>query len=309
MAQKIATVFGGSGFLGRYIVSELLKEGYAVKIVSRTPERAKQVCTSGTVGQVTFMQGNLRSDASVKKCVKGSDLVINSVGILFEYGKQKFPAIHGQGAERIAKACKAYGVKRLIHISALGVDRATKSFYARTKIHGEKAVMAAFPAANILRPSIIFGPEDGFFNMFARMAMVFPYFMPLIGGGKTRFQPVYVVDVAKAVIKIINTPQTQGKSYELGGPRAYSFRQLIEFILYTTERKKILFPIPFAVAKVEATFLELLPHPLLTRDQVTLLKTDNIVRDKENGFISLGIEPKCIEEIVPSYLAKYKKNS
>jgi len=307
MSQKTVAIFGGSGFLGRYLARELLEKGYAVNIISRTPHRASEIATAGAVGQTAFTVGNIRNEDSIRKSISGAHCVINLTGILFERGKQRFPAIHAQAAERIAKLAKETGVKNLVHVSSLGVDRATKSLYARTKITGEKAVMAAFPKATIIRPSTFFGPEDKFFNMFASLLRFSP-FMPLIGGGITKFQPVYVVDVAKAIVETLENETSKGKIYEFGGPKIYSFKQLLEFIMEKTGHKRMFIPIPFSVAKVHAAFMELFPVPLVTRDQVTMLKTDNVVRETENTILALGIKPKSIEEIVPGYLERYKKN-
>lgn len=302
MKQKIVTIFGGTGFVGTYAVEELAKTGVSLKVVSRDPDNGLKVKTAGRVGQVALVQGNLRNEASVRQAVQGSDVVINLVGLLFEHGKQNFTAIHAQGAEFLAKAAKEAGVKQFIHVSALGVDKSSQSKYARTKLTGEKAVRAAFPEATLIRPSIIFGPEDNFFNMFARMASFSP-FLPLIGGGKTKFQPVYVADVAKAVAAVVANPDFSGKALELGGPKTYSFKELMELLLHTLRKKRCLLPVPFAFASLKAFFLEFMPHPPLTRDQVQLLKIDNVVNPQALGFKELGIKPTAVESVLPGYLA------
>lgn len=305
MKHRLITVFGGSGFVGSYIVRELAKTGALIRVVSRNPDRASHVKTAGSPGQIALVQANIRDENSVKAAVAGTDIVINLVGLLFERGKQNFSAVHAQAAESLAKKAKAAGVKRFIHMSSLGVDTSAHSKYARTKLNGEKAVMAAFPEATIIRPSIIFGAEDNFFNRFAQMATFLP-FLPLIGGGKTRYQPVYVGDVAKAFAAAINRPETAGNVYELGGPDIYTFRDLMHVMLSTIDRKTYLLSIPFFLASFEAAFLELLPHPLLTRDQVQSLKRDSIVRQDAKGFEQLGIKPVNLESILPAYLGRYR---
>lgn len=304
MKQKIVTVFGGTGFVGSYIVEELAKTGVSIKVVSRDPERAMPIKTAGTAGQIVLAQANLHNEASVRRAVENSEVVINLVGILFESGKQNFTAVHSQGAELLAKAAKEAGVKRFIHMSALGIDKPSQSKYARTKLTGEKAVHAAFPDATIIRPSVIFGHEDNFFNKFAEMASFSP-FLPLIGSGKTKFQPVYVGDIAKAFAKVVSNPYTAGKTYELGGPDVYTFRELMELMLRTIHKKRLLVSVPYSIASLKAAFLELLPHPLLTRDQVQLLKVDNIVSDRSLTFKDLGITPTALESIIPNYLERY----
>lgn len=300
----IITVFGGTGFVGAYVVKELAKTGAVIRVVSRNPDRALELKTAGSPGQIGLMQGNIRNHESVKKAVEGSDVVINLVGLLFEQGKQNFSAIHAQAAESLAKAAKNAGVKRFIHMSALGVDKSSHSKYARTKLNGEKAVVAAFPGATVIRPSVIFGAEDNFFNRFARMAVCMP-FLPLIGGGKTKFQPVFVGDVARAFAAVVGDDTTAGKIYELGGPSVYSFHDLMDITLSILGRKRILLPVPFFVASLEAALLELLPHPLLTRDQVQLLKRDNVVSGATLSFKDLKLTPVNLESVVPGYLARY----
>jgi len=307
----LVTVFGGSGFVGRYVVQHLAHQGHRVRAAVRRPVLAEFLRTYGDVGQVQPVQANVRDDRSVAAAVHGADAVINLVGLMYESGKQRFADVHAVGAGRVARAAAAAGVRRMVQVSAIGADPGSTAEYARTKHAGEVAVREAFPTATILRPSIVFGPEDGFFNRFAGLARLLPV-LPLIGGGETRFQPVYVRDVASAVAQAaVGVPEPL---YELGGPRAYSFRQLLEYILEQTERKCLLLPLPFEIARFEAFFLEmgaslLLRAPMLTRDQVELLRTDNVVRPGMPGLEQLGIEPTAIEAIVPTYLRRYRKGS
>lgn len=303
----IATVFGGSGFIGGYVAAALAKAGYRVQIVSRNPERAGWVKTAAAAGQVVLRHGNIRDAVSVEQCIKGSEVVVNCVGALSESGKQSFPALHAQAAERIAQFSAQAGVKHLIHISALGVEKAARSKYARSKANGEKAVLAAFPAAVILRPSVVFGPEDRFFNLFAQISRFSPV-LPLIGGGKTQFQPVYVGDIADAVVAVLEAPKFRGKMLELGGPKTYSYREIMQFIIEQTGRHCLMVPLPFPIAALKAALLELFPQPLLTVDQVKLLHYDNIVAPGQSGFKDLGITPRSVEAIVPGYLSRYRRH-
>lgn len=305
--QKIITIVGGTGFLGRYVVWQLAKAGYTMRVISRNPDAALPLKTAGAVGQIVLMSGNLAEPESFIGKLENSYAVINLVGILFESGGQKFTKLHAQGAEALAQMAYQAGAERFIHVSALGVDKASGSNYARSKALGEKAVLAAFPDATILRPSIIFGPEDNFFNQFATMASLFPA-LPLIGGGNTRFQPVYAGDVAKAIAACLTRPEVKGQTYELGGPYIYSFRQILEFILHTIGKDRTLMPIPSSIATVMGGVGELLPRPPLTRDQVRLLQYDNVVSDNANRFADLGITPTAVESIVPEYLARFRKN-
>jgi NADH dehydrogenase len=305
MARGLVTVFGGSGFIGRYVVQRLARAGWQVRVAVRRPNEALFLKTSGDVGQVTPVAANIRDDRSVAAAVAGADAVINLVGILYASGKQSFDAVQAKGAARIAAAAKAAGAKRFIQISAIGADPASDSAYARSKAEGEQAVKLAFANATILRPSIVFGPEDDFFNRFARMAMMSPA-LPLIGGGHTRFQPVYVADVADAVARALEDDGTMGKTYELGGPRSYTFRALMDMLLKEIGRCRLLVPLPFALATLKASFLQLLPIKLLTVDQVRLLKRDNVVGANALGFKDLGLTPTALEAILPSYLDQYR---
>jgi len=306
MSVTSATIFGGSGFLGRYVVHELARSGIAIRVASRHPDRALFLKTAGNVGQITPVATNVRDDASVASALAGADLVVNLVGILNEGGRQTFDAIHRESAGRIARAARAAGVGRLIHVSAIGADPDSDASYSRSKAAGEKAVREAFPEATIVRPSLMFGPEDEFFNRFAMFARLLPV-LPLIGGGGTRFQPVYAVDVAAAIAAIAADPTSAGETYELGGPRVYSFKELMECLLDQIGRRRLLVPLPFAVARLQARFLELLPDPPLTRDQVALLKTDNVPGGDCPGLADLGVAATALEVVLPTYLARYRR--
>ena len=306
MAYSVVTVFGGAGFLGRSIVSALARQGAHVRVACRRPDEALRCKPMGDVGQVAPIAANIRDDASVAAAVDGADAVINLVGILYESGRQRFDAVHRDGAGRIARAAASAGVAQLVHVSAIGADPRATSDYARSKGEGEQAVKAAFDRAVILRPSIMFGPDDNFFNRFAALARIAPV-LPLIGGGDTRFQPAYVCDVADAVVAALTNPDTAGRTYELGGPQIYTFRQLLELLLAVIERKRLLVPVPFWAAMAKAYFLELLPIPPLTRDQVRLLHHDNVVTEGVAGFADLGIAPTAPEVILPTYLSRYRR--
>ncbi|MEZ5691452.1 MAG: complex I NDUFA9 subunit family protein [Rickettsiales bacterium] len=307
MEQRVVTILGGAGFLGTYVTRRLASAGYRIRVISRNANKASHLYSCGNVGQIHVISSDINSPESYSDILQGSHAVINLVGILFESGKQKFTKIHSIAAEKLAIAAKNAGVKRLIHISALGVDHEYGSGYARSKILGELAVLSAFPDTTVLRPSVIFGAEDNFFNKFAKMANISP-FLPLIGGGKTLFQPVYVDDVARAIEKCLAEPNTQGETYELGGSKIYSFKQILEYIMEVTNQKRILMPLPFSVASFIAAFFEYMPNPPLTRDQVKLLKYNNTVNDSAKKFEHLSISPTSVEMIVPKYLSIYNKN-
>lgn len=305
MARGLVTVFGGSGFIGRYVVQRLARAGWQVRVAVRRPDEALFLKTAGDVGQVTPVVANIRDDASVAAAVRGADAVVNLVGILYSSGRQTFDAVHAKGAGRAAAAAKAAGATRFIQISAIGADLQSAASYAKSKAAGEQAVKAAFAGATILRPSIVFGPEDEFFNRFARLAMLSPA-LPLIGGGQTKFQPVFVADIAAAVEKALDDETTAGKTYELGGPRVYSFRDLMSLLLKEIGRCRALVPLPFALASLQASVLQLLPMPLLTVDQVRSLKTDNVVGSGAAGFKELGLAPTSLDSVLPTYLDKYR---
>jgi NADH dehydrogenase len=301
----IVTVFGGSGFIGRYVVQRLARDGWTVRVAVRHPARAKFLKPLGDIGQITPLCVPLQDAAAVATSLAGADAAINLVGILFEAGRQRFQAVQAEGAGAIARAAAEAGVKSLVHVSSIGADPAAASVYARTKGEGEAAVLAAFPEATILRPSVLFGPEDDFFNRFAEMSRFAPA-LPLVGGGRTRFQPVYVGDVATAVMTALDEPACRGKVYELGGPKVYSFRELLEIMLKVIGRRRALVNLPFGIASLQAAFMELLPVPPLTRDQVALLRHDNVVAPGALTFKDLGIEPTALEAIIPSYLERYR---
>ena len=304
--MDVVTVFGASGFIGRYVVGEIAKTGARVRAAVRRPDSASFLKPMGDVGQVTPVAANIRDDASVAAAVDGADTVINLVGILFPGGKQSFNALQADGAQRVAQAAKTAGAERLVHMSAIGADPQSDSVYASTKGIGEQRVQEAFPGACIVRPSLVFGPEDEFFNKFAAIARLTPA-LPLIGGGHTKFQPVYVGDVAAAVASICGSPKTAGTTYELGGPQVYSFRQLMEILLDQIGRKRLLAPVPFPIAKLQAALLELSPIPILTRDQVRLLQHDNVVSGAFPGLDDLGVDATALEAILPGYLRRYRR--
>ena len=307
---KLVTIFGGSGFLGRHIVRTLAKRGYRIRVAVRRPDLAFHLQPLGNMGQIVSVQANLRYRKSVDAAVHGSDYVINCVGVLHEVGRNKFDAVQDFGARAVAEACRNAGVK-LTHISALGADADSQSAYARSKAKAEKAILSLLPDAVIYRPSVMFGPEDGFYNKFAEMARIAPA-LPLVGGGHTKFQPVFVDDVAEAVARSVEGRVEGGKIYELGGAEVQSFREIIGDILRITCREKTLVPLPFFVASLIGSISSLIPFftPPITADQVTLLKSDNIVSEaaKKEGrtLAGLGIKPTLADAILPSYLIRYR---
>jgi uncharacterized protein YbjT (DUF2867 family) len=307
--DRLVTVFGGSGFLGRHLVRALAKRDYRIRVGVRRPDLAGHLQPLGRVGQIHAVQANLRYPDSVAAAMRNADVVVNLVAILFERGRQTFPAVHVAGADAVARAAAAAGA-RMIHVSAIGADANSPSHYGRTKALGETAVRAAVPGAPIFRPSIMFGPEDDFFNRFAAMARLSPV-LPLVGGGRTRFQPVFVGDVADALARAVDGDVAAGTTYELGGPEVKTFRELLEFVLATIERRRLFVPLPFPLATLQATFLQFLPKPPLTPDQVKLLRTDNVVSveaEREGRTLpALGIDPTTIAAIVPSYLWRFRK--
>jgi NADH dehydrogenase len=311
--DKLVTVFGGSGFLGRHVVRALAKRGYRVRVAVRRPDLANYLQPLGRVGQIHAVTANVRHRGSVEAAARDADIVINLVGILYESGRQRFDTVHAAGAEGVALAAAAFGA-RLVHVSALGAGADAASAYARSKAMGEQLTLSALPSATILRPSVMFGPEDDFFNKFAALARIAPA-LPLIGGGRTRFQPAFVGDVAAAVLAAIDRPETSGATYELGGLEVASFRELMEFLLATIERRRLLLPIPFEMAGFMASFLALSRivglKPMLTPDQVELLRHDNVVSEDAvragRTMAGLGIEPVAMRAIVPSYLWRFRK--
>ncbi|MDR3499799.1 MAG: complex I NDUFA9 subunit family protein [Parvibaculum sp.] len=307
---SLVTVFGGSGFLGTHVVQALARRGYRIRVAVRRPNEALFTKMSGAVGQVEPVQANIRDSRSVADAVRGAHAVVNLVGILHESGAQRFDAVQEMGADRIARAAKAAGVEIFVQMSAIGADAQSPSRYARSKALGEAAVRAQYPQAAIFRPSVVFGPEDQFYNRFAALARLMPV-LPLFGGGATRFQPVYAKDVAEAVALAVETDMADGRVIELGGPEVRTLREIFELVLTETCRKRLLLPIPFALAKMKAAFLQLLPNPLLTVDQVKLLAVDNVVSDAARAegrtLEGLGIVPTAAEAIVPAYLARFRR--
>lgn len=310
MKNGLVTVFGGSGFLGKHVVRALVAKGYRVRVPMRRPHIGMDLRVIGNVGQVQLVQANLRFEKSVQRAVEGSDAVINLVAVLYEAGQQSFEALHVRGAETLAKAVAAEGITNFVHVSAIGADKDSQSEYARTKGEGEEIVREHVPTVDIVRPSIIFGNEDEFFNRFASMAQLSPA-LPLIGGGKTKFQPVYVADVADAIARRVEA-EASAQTYELGGPEIYSFKELMQFMLETIGKKRLLVPVPWFAANMMGFGGEMVGampflEPFLTRDQVENLKNDNVVGQDVQGFADLGVKPETIEAIVPSYLIKYRK--
>jgi NADH dehydrogenase len=307
--DKLVTIIGGSGFVGRHVVRALCKRLYRIRIAVRRPELAGHLQPLGRVGQIHAVQANVRYPASIDAAVRDADVVINLVGVLFERGAQRFAAVHTEGAEAVACAAAARGA-RMIHVSAIGADTNSTSAYARTKAAGEQAVLTAVPSATIFRPSVQFGPEDDFFNRFGALARIVPA-LPLIGGGTTRFQPVFVGDVATAVADAVDGKTAPGTIYELGGPEVFTFKELMQYVLDTTERKRLLLPLPFPLAKLKAQVLQFLPKPLLTPDQVEQLRDDNVVsqaaQDQGRTLAGLGIDPTGIGNVVPGYLWRFRK--
>jgi uncharacterized protein YbjT (DUF2867 family) len=324
MAGEIVTVFGGSGFIGRYVVRALARRGWRVRVAVRRPHLAHFLQPMGSVGQIQLVQANLRDDASVARALKGAKAVVNLVAVLEEFGKQRFDTLHVAGAARVARLAAAAGVEQLVHISAIGADEDSPATYGRTKAAGEKAVREAFPRAVIVRPSIVFGPEDQFFNRFANMARHAPA-LPLIGGGRTRFQPVFAGDVAEAVARVLDTERFAGRVFELGGPNVMTFREIFELIFEETRRRRLLVPLPFFAAEMMARAIAVawfLPRlvlgPLgvhlrapLTRDQVLMLRHDNVVGagggEEVATFEDLGIKPVAPQAILPTYLVRYRR--
>ncbi|GGJ05972.1 complex I NDUFA9 subunit family protein [Neoroseomonas lacus] len=305
MMQQVATVFGGSGFIGRHVVQRLARQGFIVRIAGRDTVAAAKLCTQGDVGQVVPVAASVTNEASVARAVAGASVVVNLVGILFERKPGDFQRIQAEGAGRVARLAAAAGVRKLVHISAIGADPGSQSHYARSKAAGEKAVLEAFPGATILRPSVVFGAEDQFFNRFAGLAAVLP-FMPVVEG-QTRFQPVYVGDVADAVMAAIARDDAAGRVFELGGPRVMTMRDVLGFVLEHTHRRRMMVPLPRALVAIQARLGEFLPTPPLTRDQLILLARDNVVAANAAGLEALGIAPKAAEAVVPAYLARYRR--
>lgn len=310
MHDRLVTVFGASGFLGRYVVRALAKAGYRIRAAVRNPATAHYLRPLGGVGQVQIVQANVRVAPTIAPAVEGAWGVVNLVGVLNESGAQRFHGLHVEAARAIAAASAKAGVETLLHVSALGADAKSPSRYCATKAQGEAAVRAAFPGAVIFRPSIVFGPEDTFFNRFAWLAGFAPA-LPLFGGGKTRFQPVFAGDIGEAAVSALADRSVRGKTFELGGPRVYSFRELMEEMLRVTRRKRLLLPLPWIAAQAAAWGSALVPNflmaPLITFDQIKMLKSDNVVSQRAPGLRELGIAPRALEIELPAYLWRFRK--
>jgi uncharacterized protein YbjT (DUF2867 family) len=309
-ARKLVTVFGGSGFIGRYVVGALARRGWRVRVAVRQPHVAHHLQPLGIVGQILPVQANVRYPDSLSSACSGADAVINLVAVLYNSGAQTFDAIHVEGSGAVAQAARDAGAGRLIHMSALGADPDSPAAFARSKAEGEARALHAMPETVVVRPSVVFGPEDDFFNRFASMARVSPV-LPLVGGGHTKFQPVYAGDVAEAIARLLALPDVAGRAYELGGPQVLTFREVLDYMLHVIQRRRMLVPIPWAIARLQAAVLQLLPTPPLTMDQVELLKSDNIVSQaairEARTLEGLGIAPQAMEAIVPEYLGRFRR--
>jgi uncharacterized protein YbjT (DUF2867 family) len=307
--DKLVTVFGGSGFLGRHVVRALAIRHYRIRVAVRRPELTGHLQPLGRVGQIHAVQANLRFADSVEAAVRDADAVINLVGILYEKGRQRFDAVQAEGAATVARAAAGAGAS-LVHVSAIGADENSPAHYARSKATGERLVLAAQPSAVIVRPSFAFGPEDEFFNRFGAMATISPV-LPLPGGGVMRSQPVFAGDIAEAIAKAVDGEAKPGAVYELGGPEVRTFKELMEFMLATIGRRRLLAPVPFPLMKLQATFLQFLPKPPLTPDQVDMLKADNVVsaaaHEERRTLEGLGIIPNSMASVVPDYLWRFRK--
>jgi len=307
MSSGLITIVGGSGFIGRHLVGRLAAKGYRIRLAVRDTERAAALMTQGDVGQVVGMQTNIRNKESVERAVAGADIVINLVGLLYQAGSQSFNSVHLDGAATVAAAAKAAGASHMIQMSALGASASSEAMYARTKAGGEEAVLREFEGATILRPSVVFGADDDFTNQFAALTALAPA-LPLLNGGATQMQPVWVEDLVEAIVTIIETPDAQGKIYEFGGPDVLSLKEIIEAILTVTGRSCMILPAPEAGMKFMAFFMQLWPgKPMLTVDQVKLLKSENILTGDCAGFGELGIDPSVMSTVLPDYLSRFQK--
>ena len=306
MKQKIATIFGATGFIGRHLIRRLTEKDFRIIVATRSPYLHGYLKPLGDPGQIDLERVNLFDEKTLKVLLKNSNVVVNLVGILYETRKQKFENIHSKFPELLSKLCNEHGIEKFIHLSALGINEDVKSMYMRTKLQGEKNILNNFDNSIILRPSIVFGPEDKFFNQFASLSQFLP-FLPLIGGGQTKFQPIYVGDVAKAIATILETEEIDNKIYELGGAEIFTFQQLMNILLKEIQKRRFLIPIPFSIAKFMARILQLFPKPLITTDQIEMLKEDNIVSNNYGTLRDLNIEPTTIESILPHYIYRFRK--
>jgi NADH dehydrogenase len=303
--QEVIAIFGAGGFIGKHLMRQLTQLDYRVKVATRHPYLKGYLKPLGSPGQIELFKTNIFNPEDVKKILTGCDFVINLVGILYETRKQKFEHIHSNFPNLLSNLCNEMGIRNLIHVSSLGIKEKNSSLYMQSKLQGEKNIKEKFKPSVILRPSIIFGPEDKFFNTFASLAQFCP-FLPLIGGGKTKFAPIYVGDVAKAIVKALELNNSEPKIYELGGPKNYSFKELMEILLREIKKKRFLIPIPFSFAKCQSYFLQMLPNPLLTPDQVELLKHNNITSGEYPVLKDLGIAATPIENILSKFLWRYR---
>lgn len=304
MKNKLITIFGGSGFLGRYIVKELAQLGYNINIISRTPSQNLYLKTAGNIGQINVSYCNIHDEESVEKIVKGSYAIINAIGILHQKKKNSFEEVHVNFSKRLANIAKKHSVKMFIHISAMGLE-GNHSKYAKTKLNAEQIVINTIPNAYIIRPNVMFGTEDNFFNLFAKLTMISPV-LPAIGGGKTKFQPVYVIDVAKAITKLIDKETYQPGIYELAGKNIISLKEILNFILRSIGKCRVIVPIPFILSSMIGKLMSLLPTPLFTDDQVESLKTDCIISNRQKTFKDIDITPSQFDHVVPKYLTRFK---
>ena len=304
--QKIIAIFGGSGFIGKYLMRELTKLDYRIKVSTRNPYLTGYLKPLGNPGQIELFKTNIYNPSDVRSVLKNCDFAINLCGILFETKKQKFNQIHGQFPLLLSHLCKEEGIKRLVHISALGVKEKNVSKYIQSKLQGENYIKENFKSSVILRPSVCFGSEDKFLNKFASIAQLSP-FLPLIGGGKTKFAPVYVGDVAKAIAKSLELKNIEPKIYELAGPENYSFKELMEILLAEIKKKRFLISIPFSLAKFQSYFLQIMPNPLLTPDQVEMLKYNNIISGNHPTLKDLGITGTAIQNVLPKYIYRFRE--
>ncbi len=306
MRNPRTAVLGGSGFIGRYVVKRLAARGAVIAVGCRNAERAKFLKPMGNVGQIATLEVGIGDEKALSSFLAGNIWLVNAVGILAERGRQRFDLVHRAGPALLARLARAAGIERFVHLSAIGADARSPSAYARSKAEGEAAVLEHFPTATILRPSVVFGPEDQLFNRLAEMALYSPA-LPLIGGGETRFQPVHVGDVAEAVVRCLEDPVTEGRTYELGGPTIYTFREIVELVLAEIHRKRFLVAVPFGLAAFQAKLLSPLPSPPLTEDQVLLLQRDNVVSAGALGLADLGIAPTAVEGVLPTYLDRFRR--
>ncbi len=306
MSIKQVTVFGGSGFIGRAIVRALAQKGLRVRVAVRRIELAEPIKTAGDVGQITVMRTNLRVPQSVAAAIAGSQAVINAAGIPFQRGRQRYQSVHVAGARAIAEAARAAGVERLIHVSGIGADhRGSTNRFVQSKVEAEDAIVAGFPSATILRPSVVFGPDDAMFNRLARIAATAP-FVPVVGSGSAKVQPVFVGDVGEAAVAVLARPETAKTVFELGGPRIYTYREIAALVLREIDRRKPVVSVPAPLMKIAGFFAEFLPVPPLTHDQVDLLTHDNVARPGAPGLAALGIQATAAEAILPTYLDRFR---